>query len=68
MASYTNKEERKIKRFIKMTILFLASAKLPTQSPILFLYDMEINSSSAASSKSTLPATKWPGVPLPLCC
>lgn len=56
---------RKEKRFLIDCKLFTASVKLLTQSPALYLYDMEINSSSSSSTaglESTLRATKWLGV------
>lgn len=55
---------RKEKRFLIDCKLFTASVKLLTQSPALYLYDMEINSSSSSTAglESTLRATKWLGV------
>ena len=54
---------RKEKCFLIDCKLFTASVKLLTQSPTLYLYDMEINSSSStAGLESTLRATKWLGV------
>lgn len=55
---------RKEKRFLIDCKLFTASVKLLTQSPTLYLYDMEINSSSSSTAglESTLRATKWLGV------
>lgn len=55
---------RKEKHLLIDFKLVTASVKRLTESPMLCLYDMEINSSSSSTAglKSTLRAIKWLGV------